>query len=160
MNEYLQNIIMCSVFNGILIYVSYLFSCWRCGSSIGHRQNAPSCSSVFLSLQTPPGPDDPADAEPAVVPDQEVPRWAGLPQRRQAPLPEPVGETAREHLLLRGCLLLRQDGPPPQGLGECSGEEEGSVSQVSYLKGQITPQSKLHISPLNSHGIFILFIFK
>lgn len=66
--------------------------------------------SVFFSprsyLQAPPVADDPADAEPAAVPDQEVPRWAGLPQRRKAPLPEPVGETAREHLLLRGRLLL------------------------------------------------------
>lgn len=66
--------------------------------------------SVFFSLRSyleaPPVADDPADAEPAAVPDQEVPRWAGLPQRRKAPLPEPVRETAREHLLFRGRLLL------------------------------------------------------
>lgn len=76
------------------------------------------------SQQTPPGCYDPADAEPAVVPDQEVPRRAGLPQRRQAPLPEPVGEATRKHLLLRRCLLLWQDGPPPQSLGESAGEEK------------------------------------
>ncbi len=76
------------------------------------------------SQQTPPGCYDPADAEPAVVPDQEVPRWAGLPQRRQAPLPEPVREATGKHLLLRRCLLLRQDGPPPQSLGESAGEED------------------------------------
>lgn len=66
--------------------------------------------SLFFSLrfylQAPPVADDPADAEPAAVPDQEVPRWASLPQRRKAPLPEPVRETTREHLLLRGRLLL------------------------------------------------------
>lgn len=71
-----------------------------------------------LSQQVPGGGRDPADAEPPVVSEQEVPRWAGLPQRRQASLQEPVGEAAWKHLLLRRCLLLRQDGPAAQSLGE------------------------------------------
>ena len=68
-----------------------------------HRSQS---SNLHLSLrlspsqQTPPWSYEPADAEPAVVPDQEVPWWAGLPERRQAPLQEPVGEATRKHLLL------------------------------------------------------------
>lgn len=97
--------------------------------------------SLRPSQQTPPGRHDPADAEPAVVPDQEVPWWAGLPQRRQAPLPEPVGEAARKHVVLRGRLLLRQDGPPPQSLGESAEEDEEKdesvvFAAISFLSNQ------------------------
>ncbi|XP_061561557.1 ankyrin repeat and fibronectin type-III domain-containing protein 1 isoform X3 [Phycodurus eques] len=68
--------------------------------------------------QTPPGCDDPADAELAVVSSQEGPGRAGLPQRRQAPLSQPVGEAARKHVVLRRRLLLREDRSPSKGLDD------------------------------------------
>lgn len=76
-----------------------------------------SLTDLMMFLQTPPGWCDPADAEPAAIPGEEVPRWARLPRRRQASLQEPVGEAARKLLLLRRRRLL-QDGPPAQSLGE------------------------------------------
>ena len=43
---------------------------------------------------------DPADAEPAADPEQEGSGGPGVPERRQAPLQEPLGEAEGQHILL------------------------------------------------------------
>lgn len=92
------------------------------------------------SPQTPPGCSDPADAELAVVSSQEGRGRAGLPQCRQAPLSQPVGEAARKHVFLRRRTLLREERSPSQGLGELNRGPVlcfhlGSITSTDGLSG-------------------------